>query len=83
MHHLLLSEHWFAHGRCRVIPKANSSACHVPSPRLGQGSLEMAKATGFGAMTEDPDLDDNLCVFGNSLMKGLVLACDYENARLG
>lgn len=50
---------------------------------LWAGSVEMANATGFGGLAEDDSLQDNMCIFGNEVMRGMTVACDLANAKLG
>ena len=43
----------------------------------------MANATGFGGLAKDMSLDNSMCIFGNEIMKGLIVACNLEKAQLG
>eukprot|EP00668_Euglena_longa_P035014 GGOE01044960.1.p1 GENE.GGOE01044960.1~~GGOE01044960.1.p1 ORF type:complete len:242 (-),score=43.49 GGOE01044960.1:121-846(-) len=50
---------------------------------LFSGPPALANATGFGGLAEDGSLDDDLMVIGNSVMKGMTVACNLATAQVG
>ena len=53
-----------------------------PAP-MWSGSVPLANATGFGGLAEDASLEPGLMIIGNEVMKGMIVACDLDNATLG
>ncbi len=51
-------------------------------PRLHTGLIAVANATGFGGLAEDKTLEPDWCIFGNELMKGMVVACAQRALHL-